>query len=101
MINNGTVYRNSITNMLRDSFCVETKHESDGNVLIFDENIVPVLKATYADKITVMKKNEGYEGSEDYREKALLDMDTRNQDTAFSQEPSQPSQPVMQICQSC
>lgn len=90
----GTVYRNSITNILRDSFGVETKHESEGNVLIFDENIVPVLRATYADKITVMKKNEGYEGSEGYREKALLNEDNRTQgDSAFSHKPSQPSQP--------
>ena len=57
----GTIYRNSITNILRDSFGVETKHESGGNVLIFDQNITPILQKQYADKITLGRKNEGYE----------------------------------------
>lgn len=100
----GTVYRNSITNILRDSFGVETRHVSAGNVLVFDENLIPVLQRQYQDKIILGKKNEGYEGSEGYREKALLDVDNRNQDSAYSQEPSQPSQPsqpVMQTCAAC
>lgn len=72
----GTVHRNGITNILRDPFGVETKHESAGNVLVFDENIIPVLRRQYADKILLGKKNERYEGSEGSREKAYGNVTT-------------------------
>ena len=52
----GTIYRTTITNTLRDIFGVKTKHRKDGNILIFDTEIISRISKTYSNKIKVRPK---------------------------------------------
>jgi hypothetical protein len=63
----GTIYRNTITNIIRDKFGAKPKHKETGNVLIF--NLEKVVRAgkIYNRKINIqtkLRQTEDHEGSE-------------------------------------
>jgi hypothetical protein len=49
----GTIYRTTITNILRDNFGADTKHTKNGNMLIFDPLVVQKLSKQYNTQITL------------------------------------------------
>ena len=49
----GTLYRNTITSLLSDAFGAKTKHSRNGNVLIFDREVIEKLSKTDKTKIIV------------------------------------------------
>ena len=69
----GTVYRNSVTNIICDKFGAQRRHKENGNVLIFDVNkLVKIGKSYDAEthiqlKLSTEEKTEGSEGSEGFR----------------------------------
>ena len=69
----GTIYRNSVTNIICDKFGAQRRHKERGNVLIFDlEKLVKIGK-TYDIETSIQLKlptedtAEGSEGSEGFR----------------------------------
>jgi hypothetical protein len=69
----GTIYRNSITNIICDKFGAERRHKERGNILIFDpEKLVKIGKSydigtSIQLKLLSEDKAEGSEGSEGFR----------------------------------
>ena len=69
----GTIYRNSITNIICDKFGAQRRHKERGNILIFDpEKLVKIGKSYDIEthiqlKIPTEDKAEGSEGSEGSR----------------------------------
>ena len=69
----GTIYRNSVTNIICDKFGAQKRHKEKGNVLIFDVNkLVKIGKSYDVETIIQLKlsteeKTEGSEGSEGFR----------------------------------
>ena len=49
----GTIYRTTITALLADTFGAKTEHKRDGNVLIFDRQVIEKLSKTDKTKIIV------------------------------------------------
>jgi len=69
----GTIYRNSITNIICDKFGAQRRHKERGNILIFDpEKLVKIGKSYEIETSIQLKllsedKAEGSEGSEGFR----------------------------------
>ena len=69
----GTVYRNSITNIICDKFGAQRRHKEKGNVLMFDLGKLAKIGKSYDIetniqlKLPIVEKTEGYEGSEGFR----------------------------------
>ena len=69
----GTIYRNSITNIICDKFGAQRRHKERGNILIFDqEKLVKIGKSYDIEtsiqlKLPAEDKTEGSEGSEGFR----------------------------------
>ena len=69
----GTIYRNSITNIICDKFGAQRRHKERGNILIFDlEKLVKIGKSYDIEtsiqlKLPTEDKAEGSEGSEGFR----------------------------------
>lgn len=67
----GTIYRNTITNIICDKFGAKRKHREKGNYLIFDPEKVTRAGKIYNTKLSIQTKliqvkpdnTEGYEGS--------------------------------------
>jgi hypothetical protein len=78
----GTLYRNTITNIICDKFGAERKHSNSGSILIFDlEKLVKVgkvydLETNIQTKVTEHKGDSG-DGSDSYTE----DMDSSKQNS--------------------
>ena len=114
----GTIYRNTITNIIRDKFGAKPKHKETGNVLIF--NLEKVVRAgkIYNRKINIQTKlrqtedHEGSEGLTQIPDKAESNndkesaenganaedstntlQDIHNRKLSSSSEPSEPSEP--------
>jgi hypothetical protein len=76
----GTIYRNSITNIICDKFGAQRRHKERGNILIFDlEKLVKIGKSYDIEtsiqlKILAEDKAEGSEGSEGFgKEKDFIE----------------------------
>ena len=74
----GTIYRNSITNIISDKFGAPRKHKEKGNVLIFDADKLVKIGKSYGlgteiqlklltSDLEVEAKSEGSESSEGFR----------------------------------
>jgi len=72
----GTIYRNSITNIICDKFGAQRRHMEKGNVLIFDIDKLAKIGRSYdletniQLKLPIGEMTEGSEGSEGFREEA-------------------------------
>jgi hypothetical protein len=60
----GTLYSTTITNIMQDKFGVMTKHARNGNVLVFNVEIISKLAKQYNHKIVIALNANGSEGGE-------------------------------------
>ncbi len=74
----GTIYRSTITGLLSDTFGAKTEHKRDGNVLIFDRQVIEKLSKTGKTKIIVKeisnhngRKSSSYDHDDDNEEKDI------------------------------
>ncbi|HEY7573406.1 MAG TPA: hypothetical protein VH796_18760 [Nitrososphaeraceae archaeon] len=79
----GTIYRNSITNIICDKFGAQKRHKEKGNVLIFDIDKLAKIGRSYdldtniQLKLPVKDGTEGSESSEDFRKETdVLEQNT-------------------------
>jgi hypothetical protein len=82
----GTIYRNTITNIICDKFGAKRKHKEKGNFLIFDPEKVARAGKVYNTNVSIQTKillqdsSEGPEGSEGSMEKTEDHQDKYNTD---------------------
>jgi hypothetical protein len=80
----GTIYRNSITNIICDKFGAQKRHKEKGNILIFDpEKLVKIGKSYDIEtsiqlKLHTVGKAEGSEGSEGFRKEKDINEQNSN-----------------------
>jgi hypothetical protein len=99
----GTIYNNTISNILEHTFGGRPKHKEHGNVFLFDpEELARVgraytLSTNIQTKIVTEDDHEGSEGNEGYTEEPP-NYENNNEDNGSpSTEPSEPSDPSAKV----
>jgi len=78
----GTVYNNTLRNILENTFGGKPDHRSKGNTFRFDSDALEKISASYRFKSTIRTKREGCEGCEGSIEGRLVSMKA-HEDTLY------------------
>ena len=98
----GTIYRNTITNIICDKFGAKRKHKETGNVLIFNPQKVTRAGKVYNSRVSIQTKliqdnpesTEGTDGSTKLTVKSVKSDDYKN--TEISEKPNENIQDITQ-----
>jgi len=86
----GTIYRNTITNIICDKFGAKKRHTDKGSVLTFDLEKLEKLTKSYESEIKIQVKlieqnPDGYDGSDGFSKALLIPTENQNVEIANNQ----------------